>query len=255
MSHSRAQRRRQSRGGNAPPPKRDPMTPIYIGLGVVIALVFIAFGITNWLQNRAATQAIAFDYATPSPAPTKTPKPIQLRDLEPIGVATGFPKGDLLHGKTEDTQIGGQGQPVDGIPCQPEMAQVHVHTHLAIFYDGKQVQVPGFVGMVPQPTNPQGGCLYWLHTHGPDGIIHIEAASADNPNGGHYTLGNFFDIWGYGLNDSQVGPFNGPVTAFVDGAPYTGDPRQIPLQSRKQIVLEVGKPVVPPPNYKFPPND
>jgi hypothetical protein len=252
MSQSRAERRRQARGGSAPPPKRDPMMPVYIGLGLVIVLVFAGFGISNWLQNRATAQAIAFDYATPSPAATKTPKPIQLTDLEPIGVATGFPKGDLEHGKLEDTATGGQGQPVDGIPCQAEMVQVHVHAHLALFVNGKQVQIPAFIGMAP---NAQGGCLYFLHTHGPDGIIHLEAASADNPNGGHYTLGDFFDIWGYALNSTQVGPFSGKVTAFVGGQPYTGDPRQIALQSHKQIVLEVGKPVVPPPNYKFPPND
>lgn len=252
MSHSRAERRRTTRGGNAPPPKRDPMTPIYLGLAIVIVLVFAGFGITNWVQNRAHTQELAFDYATPTPAPTATPKPQPLLDLKPLGVATGFPQANLQKNKFEDTAQGGQGQPVDGIPCQAEMVQVHVHSHLAVFYDGKQIQVPAFIGMAP---TPQGGCLYWLHTHGPDGIIHVEAGSASNPNGGHYTLGNFFHIWGEPLSADQVGPFKGPVTAYVNGVPYSGDPNTIPLQSRKQVVLEVGKPTVPPPMYAFPPND
>lgn len=252
MSQSRAERRRSSRGGNTPPPKRDPMVPIYIGFAVVIVLIFAGFGISNWWQNRTTSSEIAFDYATPTPAPTATAKPKQLVDLQPIGVATGFPVPNIQKNIFEDSPQGGHGQPVDGIPCQAEMVQVHVHSHLAIFVKGKQVQVPAFIGMAP---TPQGGCLYWLHTHGPDGIIHVEAGSPSNPNGGHYTLGNFFDIWGQPLSANQVGPFKGPVTAFVDDAPYNGDPKAIALQSHKQIVLEVGQPVVPPPNYKFPVND
>lgn len=253
MSQSRAERRRQNRGGNAPPPKRDPMTPIYIGLGAIIVLVFAGFGITNWLQNRSTASAVAFDYATPSPAPTKTQKPIHLVDGQAVGVALGFPKADPQHGKLQDTATGGQGQPVDGIPCQPEMAQVHVHGHLALFVNGKQVQIPAFIGLAePSPTT---GCLYWLHTHSPDGILHVEAGTAQAPNGGHYTLGNFFDIWGEPLSTTQVGPFKGPVVTFLNGAPYSGDPKAIPLRSHQQIVLEVGKPVVTPPTYIFPPND
>lgn len=252
MSQSRAERRRTTRGGNAPPPKRDPMTPIYLGLAIIIVLIFAGFGITNWVQNSSRARQLAFDYATPTPAPTATPKPKPLVDLQPIGAAIGFPKANIQKNVFEDTAKGGQGQAVDGIPCQAEMVQVHVHGHLALFVDGKQVQIPAFIGMAP---TPQGGCLYWLHTHGPDGIIHVEAGSPDNPGGGHYTLGNFFDIWGQPLSGNQVGPFKGPVTAYVNGVQYIGDPKAIPLQSHKQIVLEVGKPVVPPPIYSFPVND
>lgn len=228
------------------------MVPIYLGLAIIIALVFAGFGITNFIQNRAHQQELAFDYATPSPAPTATPKPIPLEDAKPLGAAIGFPVPNPQKNIFEDTAKGGQGAPVDGIPCQAEMVQVHVHSHLAIFENGKQVQVPAFIGMAP---TPQGGCLYWLHTHGPDGIIHVEAASAGNPSGGHYTLGNFFHIWGQPLSANQVGPFKGPVTAFVNGVAYDGDPNTIPMQSHKQIVLEIGKPVVPPPIYAFPAND
>ena len=228
------------------------MMSIYIGLGVIIILIFAGFGISTWLSNRATSQSIAFDYSTPSPAPSTAPKPIKLADLQPIGIATAFPKAQLDRGQSEDTAVGGHGEPVDGIPCQAEMVAVHVHAHLALIASGKQVQVPAFIGMAPNST---GGCLYWLHTHGPDGIIHVEAGDPGNPNGGHYTLGNFFDIWGQPLTSSQVGPLKGAVTAYVNGEQYNGDPKTIPLRSHQQIVLEIGQPVVPPPNYKFPVND
>jgi hypothetical protein len=45
------------------------------------------------------------------------------------------------------------------------------------------------------------------------------------------------------------------VTAYVNGARYDGEIRDIPLQSHEDMPLEIGIPVVPPRNYVFPPND
>jgi hypothetical protein len=42
------------------------------------------------------------------------------------------------------------------------------------------------------------------------------------------------------------------VHAFVDGLPWTGDPRTIPLRRHAQIVLEVGGHVPPHVRYGFP---
>jgi hypothetical protein len=250
---SRAERRRSMRGGAGPPPKRDPMVPIYIGFALLIVLVFAGFGISNWLANQARQRAIAFDLSTPTPGPNPTTKPIVVKDLQPIGKATAFPIADLQKGIFSDTSLGGHGQTVDGIPCQSmEVGVLHVHSHLSLFYNGTAVQVPKFIGMSPNAT---GGCLYWLHTHGPDGIIHVEAGDVSAPNGGPFTLGMFFDIWGQPLNRSQVGPFKGPVAAFVNGTPYNGDLQAIPLRAHQRITLEVGTPVVPPPNYQLPPAD
>lgn len=229
------------------------MMGIYIGFAVVIALILIGFGISNWLVNHGKQQAAAFDLSTPSPAPGPSTKPIQLQDLKAIGKPIGFPVPDLKKGIIADSSLGGRGQDVDGIPCQSmEVGVVHVHSHLALFYKGQPVQVPAYVGITPTAT---GGCLYWLHTHGPDGIIHVEAGDVSAPQGGPYTLGMFFDIWGEPLTRSQVGMFQGPVTAYVNGAVYDGDLRAIPLHSHQIITLEVGTPVVPPPNYKLPIND
>ena len=41
---TRADRRRDQRGGAAPPPHRDPMTFVYIGVGIAVALVIVIFG-------------------------------------------------------------------------------------------------------------------------------------------------------------------------------------------------------------------
>jgi hypothetical protein len=254
MSQSRAERRRNTRGGNAPPPKRDPMMPVYLGLAVVIILVFAGFGITNFVQNKARSDAFAFASSTPTPGPSPTTKPIQLKIAQNVGKPIGFAKGDFKNNVPTDTAQGGRGQDVDGIPCQTnEGVQLHIHSHLAIIVHGELVQIPQAIGV--QPIPPNGGCLYWIHTHDNSGVIHVESGSVQAPNGGPYTLGMFFDIWGQTLSRDQIGPFKGPVTAYVNSQPYEGDLRAIPLRSHQRIVLEVGKPVVPPPVYLLPAGD
>jgi hypothetical protein len=126
------------------------------------------------------------------------------------------------------------GKPVDGIQCLgSEQLKFHDHAHLAIFVDGAQRTVPAFIGIAPD-----GSCLYWLHSHTPDGVIHMES-----PISRGFTLGNYFDIWGQPLSSTQVGPVKGTVTAFVDGKKFTGDPRDIRLGEHVNIQLDVGKAV------------
>jgi hypothetical protein len=81
----------------------------------------------------------------------------------------------------------------------------------------------------------------WLHTHVPDGVIHLES-----PVRRGFTLGDFFDEWGLPLSTDQVGPAKGRVTAFYDGKVYQGNPRDIPLVDKAQIQLDVGTPLIPP---------
>jgi hypothetical protein len=238
---SRAERRRQARGGAAPPPRRDPMRAVYIGIGIAIVALIVIFAGLNWWQNRKVQRA----YATPTPGPITSAKPIQLADGQSLG--TKFFKN-----KYPDTAQGGRGQAVDGIGCgTQEYATLHVHSHLAIFNDGKQIQIPQYIGFAPSLA---GGCLYWIHTHDGAGIIHLEAPDIAPPQGGLYTLGMLFDIWGQPLQRQDVAGFVGPVTAYVNGTRYDGDLSAIPLGAHQQIVLMIGKPVAPP-NYAFPPND
>jgi hypothetical protein len=140
------------------------------------------------------------------------------------------------------------GQVIDGIKCEVnEQVVYHIHAHLAIFVDGKAKQVPQGIGIAPPlqlQNSPSGAyvaggsCFYWLHTHAADGIIHIES-----PSQAQYALGQFFDVWGQTLAADQVGPAVGKVTAVVDGKPFTGDPRTIPLTAHGVIQLSVGTPV------------
>ncbi len=141
--------------------------------------------------------------------------------------------------------------PVDGIQCQTgEMLQYHIHSHLDIFIGGQAMTIPGNTGIY---NTPAGQCLYWLHTHDTTGVIHVES-----PTKATYTLGNFFDIWGMPLaTDDLAGHLAAAGTqirAVVNGKAWTGDPRQIPLQSHEEIVLEYGPPwpATTPSSYNWP---
>jgi hypothetical protein len=155
-------------------------------------------------------------------------------------------------GPTAATKHAATGAPVDGISCQTnEQVVYHIHSHLAIFDNGKQQTVPRGIG-IPGPQQVQDGfvesgkCFYWLHTHDTTGVVHVES-----PTRAIYTLGQFFDIWGQPLSRSQVGTATGNVTVFVDGKQFSGDPRSIVLAPHKLIQLDVGT-VVPPKSFTFP---
>jgi len=150
-----------------------------------------------------------------------------------------------------------QGQPVDGINCETsEQVVYHIHAHLAVYSNGKARIIPEGIGIVPPtqvvqtsagPFVTAGKCFYWLHSHTADGIIHVES-----PSQRVYTLGNYFDIWNQPLSATQVGPAQGPVAAYVDGQPFTGDPRSIPLNAHTLIQLDVGSASPGPQPFTFP---
>jgi hypothetical protein len=150
-----------------------------------------------------------------------------------------------------------QGQLVDGISCDTsEQVVYHIHAHLAVYTNGKLRIVPEGIGIVPPtqvvqtsagPFVVAGTCFYWLHSHTADGIIHIES-----PTQRVYTLGNYFDIWNQPLTTTQVGSARGQVTAFVDGQPFNGDPRSIPLDAHSVIQLDVGSASPGPQPFTFP---
>jgi hypothetical protein len=143
-----------------------------------------------------------------------------------------------------------QGATVDGVQCSPsEQVVYHIHSHLQVYVNGRPRSLPGAIGIVG-PVEQQTAygpffgaqqCYYWLHTHTNDGVIHVES-----PSERVYTLGNFFDEWRQPLSRTQVASATGKVKAFLNGKPWTRDPRAIPLLPHASIQLDVGSPTVAP---------
>jgi hypothetical protein len=135
---------------------------------------------------------------------------------------------------------------VDGITCGPsEQLVYHIHAHLAVFKSGQAYVLPAGVGIPGSkavdtnqgPVASGGSCIYWLHTHTTDGVIHVES-----PSKAIYTLGNFFDEWHQPLAGNRIASLHGAVTAFVNGKPWKKNPRDIPLLPHEDIQLEIGEP-------------
>lgn len=129
------------------------------------------------------------------------------------------------------------GATVDGVRCDAaEGVAMHIHPHLTILDHGRAVAIPEDVG---RPVAAQ--CLYWLHTHTPDGIIHIESPALRE-----FSLRQFFDIWGQPLSRKNVAgakPRPGEsVKIYVDGQAYSGDPRNIEFAQHLDIAILVGPP-------------
>jgi hypothetical protein len=137
-----------------------------------------------------------------------------------------------------------RGEPVAGMSCDAmEGSRVHIHQHIAILDHGRLVAVPPNVG---QPAEKR--CIYWVHTHTPDGVIHIEAPAFRS-----FTLGDFFAIWGEPLSRTQAASANAAkgqtLRVWVNGNRYTGDPRAIALAVHTDIVIEAGPPFSAPPKF------
>ena len=142
-------------------------------------------------------------------------------------------------------------------PERKETLTFHVHAHLDVYVNGKHLIVPAGIGInikdpgVHSGPNPDGStgyggirlcarpCISPLHTHDDSGILHTESATPV-PN----RLGQFFTEWHVRLGRNCVGGYCRPsnIQFYVDGKPYTGDPRAIPLTDRKEIAIVIGTP-------------
>ena len=149
---------------------------------------------------------------------------------------------------------GVNGQPVANIKCDAgEQLSTHYHAHIAVLYKGTPVSIPAQVGIL---TNQN--CFYWMHTHTTSGIIHIEAPKDSASR--KFTVGDFFQIWNQPLSKKQVATFTvgkgDQLQMWVDGKPYTGDPRNIVLKSHENVVIEIGPPLIdPPPTFDWTSSD
>ena len=180
--------------------------------------------------------------ATAEPAHPGFADPVQLVPGTTVGKPT-FPIGN--------TSQGGQGEPIGGVSCIDGMIAYHEHAHVSLFINGTQIAIPAGIGIVnPREQNgfvQAGDCFYWLHTHDATGVIHVEP-----PSNQQLTLGQLFEVWGRPLSATNVAGFEGPVTIYVDGERYRGDPRAIAFAQHREITLQVGMPLAPIPQYLFP---
>lgn len=145
-----------------------------------------------------------------------------------------------------------------------ETLTVHYHSHLDVIVYGAAVPVPAGLGINVGLNNtapPHGSPgIAPLHTHDTSGILHIEA-----PAQATFTLGQLFTEWGIVVAPGQVGAYRtgdavgDTVTAYVNGAKYSGDPAGIVLKEHEEIAIVVsapGKPTATPPaSYSFPTGD
>jgi hypothetical protein len=186
--------------------------------------------------------------------------------LGPINLAPGAIIGadDMFKPHDGDTKIGGRGNAVDKIPCDPTeyLSDYHVHMYLGIVYKGRQIAVPDAIGL-KGPGPEQNGyistakCFYFIHTHDASGMIHIESSSSLPPSANVYTFKNILDVWGMKYSNTSFGPFKGQLHVFVGNpaslgettvSKYTkfkhaGQLGTIPVKSHEVIWIEIGKPV------------
>src|ERR1035441_3835265 len=193
--------------------------------GLLVILIVLGGGLTVWLSAGSSNSH-------------RGPEGVLIFNVPDLASSSS-----TLHGSS-----------VDGITCRTiakESVKYHVHVHVAIYVKGQMRRLPAGIG-ITQPqlvVHDSAGvfkdvglydCLYWLHTHVADGIIHVEAPAKQS-----FTLGQFFDIWNQPLSDSQVGPAKGSVVVFENGKKLIGDPRQTPLLPHGDIQIDVGTPIVP----------
>jgi len=152
------------------------------------------------------------------------------------------------------------GTAIDGIACGAmEGRAEHIHSHLALYWNGKPVIVSALVGIPVNQDIANTYCFYWLHTHATSGVVHVEA-----PASGTYTLGQFFDIWrdtAQWDRQSTVGGAPRLDDAFLNAlraAPsanvrvYLGSKAanvrygDVTLADHKDITIEFGTPLRPP---------
>jgi hypothetical protein len=143
-------------------------------------------------------------------------------------------------------------------PETHEFLLLHVHAHLDVFVNGSPVTVPAGIGIAihdpgvkhamqdgslvygfidPPCAQP---CISPLHTHDVSGVMHTEAKKNQFNN-----LGEFFTEWKVRLDNKCVGGYcrpAAPISIYVDGDAYSGNPREIRLENLREIAIVIGTP-------------
>jgi hypothetical protein len=111
----------------------------------------------------------------------------------------------------------------------------HIHAMLHVYVNGLLVPVPADIGIDPAKHIETS-----LHTHDHTGIIHMEAA---HPY--HFTLGDFFSVWGVKLGPAQLGGLSGfggdKLHFYLNGQPLSNPAAHV-LHNGESIVIGYGPP-------------
>jgi hypothetical protein len=191
---------------------RDYLTMKWVLTGAGVALIAIAVVLFVLLRgdDGSNTRTPAVNYNTlPGIRKTKAPWPPEYERL-----------ADRL-------------QPLGLTALSQEALEFHIHQHLDIFVDGKRVPggVPAGIGINDDVYITE------LHTHAPNGIIHVES-----PKTVDYTLGQFFGEWAVWLDAQCVGAYCNGLKWYVNGVRQTGNPQNLVLKDHQEIAIVVGKP-------------
>ncbi|MDQ2940387.1 MAG: hypothetical protein M3R23_07650 [Actinomycetota bacterium] len=154
-------------------------------------------------------------------------------------------------GSSSANSGGAFGQHYDGLEARRTAANVttmatpdsatHFHPQLAVYVNGKRVEVPANIGIPPSapPTEMAG-----LHTHDATGTIHDEGMASSR-------LGQFFAIWGVPFSRDRLGPYRARgskvVRMWVDGRSSRAF-GNLNLADGQQIVVSYGPKSAPPPH-------
>jgi hypothetical protein len=180
-----------------------------LGIVVAVLIALAAVGIRNVSENSGKEKAADLKSASGQGAESAPPWPL------PADVGA--------RAETAGLEIGAEG------------TGEHYHAHVDVLVDGKSVPVPVNIGV-----DPSSGGMSAMHTHSPDGLIHVEAAT----KGKTYTLGQLFTQWNVRLSSKQIGSLTtgagNTLSAYVDGKKVAGDPAMIRLADRQQIALVYG---------------
>ena len=88
------------------------------------------------------------------------------------------------------------------------------------------------------------------HVHDQSAIVHIESPHKILP-----TLGTWYDVMKLPLSSTQIGSYKVEsrqhLKIYVNGKPYSGNPRDIVLTQHKDIWLEIGPPFQKPTPFDF----
>ena len=195
------------------------------------AIAIAVVGLLAWsMAGRGAGAGTPTTVADPSLLPgvraDEGPWPIETDHLADRLAADNLPKG------TMEGQV------------------LHIHQHLDLLVNGKQVEVPANIGI-----NQRAGWLSAIHTHDTTGVIHVES-----PFVATFTLGQVFDVWGVLFTGDCLGGYCSDATStlrvYVNGELYSGDPRALALTAHQEIFVlfgtATGTPATIPSSYTFP---